>query len=125
MGEQRDFVSIASRDLIFVGPDEFRMSIHVAISAPYKPADAEGMEKLAACQVLTCDEPTLATEVFGSDEIEALIAGLEFLEFFLVNLAKSSGGGQLFLEDGSVFDPAGSILLKESRRLALKNVRKG
>ena len=123
MDQQRDFVPIASRDLTFIGSDGFRMSIHVAISAPYMPADTEGMEQLAACQVLTCSDPTLATEVFGADKVEALVAGLEFLELFLVNLVRTSGGGQLVLGDGSVFDPAGSILLKESRRLAAKNVR--
>ncbi|SHN36831.1 hypothetical protein [Rhizobacter sp. OV335] len=118
------FVSLASRDLIFVGPDGYEMPIHVAISAPYADAKAEEAKGEAGCLVLTCDDPDLTTEITGADEMEALLAGREFLQSFLVNL-ESIGGGKLKALDGSPFDPNGSILLQESRAIqARKNARR-
>jgi hypothetical protein len=115
----RRFKAIASRDLILVMPDGFEKPIHVAIGAPYKPAQSEGMEQYAACLVLACDEPSLATESFGADELEALIAGVQFIESFLLALVDKSGG-HLKMPDGAPFDPRGSILLRETRRLQAK-----
>ena len=116
------FVSIASRDLIFVGPAGYEMPIHVAIGAPYAEAKAEEAKGEAGCLVLTCDDPDLTTEITGADEMEALLAGLEFLQSFLVNL--ESIGGKLKAVDGSPFDPNGSILLQEFRAIqARRNAR--
>jgi hypothetical protein len=118
------FVPIASRNLIFVGPTGYEMPIHVAISAPYAEAKAEEAKGRAGCLVVTCDDPDLTTEITGADEMEALLAGLEFLQSFLVNL-ESIGGGKLKALDGSPFDPNGSILLQESRAIqARKNARR-
>ena len=100
------------------------MPIHVAIGAPYAEAEAEEAKGRAGCLVLTCDDPDLTTEITGADEMEALLAGLEFLQSFLVNL-ESIGGGKLKALDGSPFDPNGSILLQESRAIqARKNARR-
>lgn len=116
MSNEKSFVPIASRQLVFVGPDSYEMPVHVAIGAPYTPARAEELKGYAGCLVLTTDDPALATEVFGADEMEALIAGLEFIESFLTKLA-AMGGGRLTTVDGKPFDPAGSVLLKQSREL--------
>jgi hypothetical protein len=121
MKDQAEFVPMAQRDLILVRPDGYQMPIHVAVGAPYAKATSEGMEDHAACLVLTCDEPDLATEVFGQDEMEALTAGLEFIETFLTNL--TDDGGKLTSPDGAPFDPSGSILLKESRKLSARRAR--
>ena len=123
MIEDKFFSPIASRTLVFVGANDSKAELYIAIGAPYFPARTEGMEQMAACQVLTCNEPSLATEVFGIDEMEALMAALEFLELFLVSLVKKKGGGRLTLDDGSPYDPAGSILLKESRLIAARYAR--
>jgi hypothetical protein len=118
------FVPIATRNLIFVGPTGYEMPIHIAISAPYAEAKAEEAKGEAGCLVLTCDDPDLTTEITGADEMEALLAGLEFLQSFLVNL-ESIGGGKLKALDGSPFDPNGSILLQESRAIqARKTARR-
>lgn len=118
------FFPIASRNLIFVGPTGYEMPIHVAISAPYAEAEAEEAKGRAGCLVLTCDDPDLTTEITGSDEMEALLAGLEFLQSFPVNL-ESIGGGRLKALDGSPFGPNGSILLQESRAIQVrKNARR-
>lgn len=118
---QARFVPIAARNLIFIGPDGHEMPIHVAISAPYAEAKAEEARGEAGCLVLTCDDADLATEITGVDEMEALLAGLEFLQSFLVNL-ESMSGGTLKALDGSPFDANGSILLQESRAIqARKN----
>lgn len=111
------FVAIAERDLIFVGSDGYQMPIHVAVGAPYSNARTEGMEKYAACLVLTCDDPELTTEMFGGDEMEALVAALEFIESFLQNLVRVYDG-KLTTPDGTPFDPAGSMLLQETRKRA-------
>jgi hypothetical protein len=116
MAQADRFVPIASRDLIFVGPDGYEMPIHVAISAPYAEAVAQEMKGQAACLVLTCDDPDLATEITGADEMEALLAGLEFLQSFLVNLA-TTGKGSLKTVDGLPFDHDGSIQLQEFRAI--------
>ncbi|MCW7541277.1 hypothetical protein OOT46_26045 [Aquabacterium sp. A7-Y] len=110
------FIPVASRDLIFVGPDQYEMSVHVAIGAPYTPAQAEDMKGYAGCLVLTCDDPTLATEIHGADEMEALMAGLDFIESFLKRLAVE-GKGRLKTLDGLPFDPNGSALLQQQREL--------
>lgn len=114
------FVAIAERDLIFVGSDGHQTSIHVAVGAPYANAITAGMEKYAGCLVLTCDDPELTTEMFGEDEMEALVAALEFIESFLQNLVRVYGG-KLTTPDGAPFDPAGSVLLKEFRKRASRN----
>ncbi|CAN7442273.1 hypothetical protein LJR118_002928 [Acidovorax sp. LjRoot118] len=114
------FLATTERDLIFVGSDGYQMPIHVAVGAPYANARTEGMEKYAACLFLTCDDPELTTEIFGGDEMEALAAALEFIESFLQKLVRVYGG-KLTTPDGTPFDPAGSMLLKESRRLASRN----
>lgn len=116
MDKTARFVPIASRSLIFIGPDGYEMPIHVAISAPCAEAKAEEAKGEAGCLVLTCDDPDLATEITGVDEMEALLAGLEFLQSFLVNL-EAIGGGALKALDGSTFDANGSILLQESRAI--------
>jgi hypothetical protein len=110
------FMPIAARDLVLVRADGYQMPVYVAVGAPYSPAKADEMKQYAGCLVLTCDEPDLATEIYGADEMEALIAALEFIESFLRRLVVESGG-QLRGSDGHPFDPAGSTLLKESRQL--------
>jgi hypothetical protein len=105
----RKFVPIAERDLIFTNSDGYESAIHVAISAPYKPAQDDAMKEHAGCLVLTCEEEELAAEVFGIDEMEALNAGLEFLRTFLSQLVKQ---GTVTYADGSAFHPDGSPLLR-------------
>lgn len=122
----RNFVPIASRDLLLVAPDGHKMPIHVAISAPYAEARFPTMKGSAACLVLTSANPDLAIEIPGADSMEALLAGLEFLQAFLQNLA-SAGGGTLTTADGASFDPGGSPLLQEFRALQARktNPKKG
>lgn len=114
------FVAIAERDLIFFGFDGHQIPIHVAVGAPYANAKTKGMEKYAGCLVLTCEDPELATEMFGEDEMEALVAALEFIELFLRNLVRVHEG-KLTTPNGTPFDPAGSMLLQECRKRASRN----
>lgn len=109
---EKRFTPIASRDLIFVNADKFETPIHVAIGAPYAPALADEAKHYAGCMVLTCEDPELATEVFGIDEFEALEVALSFLRLFLSKLAATEGG-ELLNKDRSKFDPEGSPLLKQ------------
>lgn len=105
------FVPIAERHLVFVGPDLRESPLDVAIGPPYRPAMEEAMRAYAACLVWTNDDPALFTEVFGADEMEALIAGLEFIERHLT-MHVTLGGGVLKTIEGNAFDPAGSFLLQ-------------
>ncbi len=83
----------------------------------------EGTEHLAGCEVLTYDDPDLATEVCGRDEMEALSVALNFLELYLINVVEKTSG-KLRNADGSPVDPLGSIFLKESRAIVAKKVGK-
>ncbi len=121
MYELPEFKQIASRQLIFVSAAQHRMEVFIAIGEPYRPARTPGMAELAACQVLTCDDPALASEVTGRDEMEALAAAVEFLDLFLINTIRQSGGGALFQPDGTVYDPSGSVQLREFRRIAARS----
>jgi hypothetical protein len=120
----REFVPIAERDLILVGSDGYEMPVHVAVGAPYEPADAKEMEGYAGCQVLACDDSRLATEVLGADKMEALVAALEFIESFLKQMVVEAGGPLKTIE-GQHFDPSGSALLKASRRLQSRRDKPG
>src|SRR6185503_1045835 len=96
------FVPIARRDLKYTSGN-VSMDIILAISAPYRPArtpTASG--KVAACMVQDCDDPTLAFEIGGDDEFEALQMGLIHLEKFLERLNAEKAGTLLNL-DGTPF----------------------
>jgi|GEM_PF-3213455 len=121
MNQARHLVPIASRDLLLVAPDGHATRIHVAIGAPYAAAVCPTLKGSAACQVLTSANPDLVTEIPGADPMEALLAGLEFLQAFLLNLV-SVGGGTLTSADGSSFEPGGSPLLQEFRALQARKM---
>jgi hypothetical protein len=90
------------------------MPIYVAISAPYRPASLRGAQDQAGCLVLTCDDPNLATEISGFDELEALAAAVSFLQLYLIKITEETGG-QLKTTGGSPVDPSGSIFLQQMR----------
>jgi hypothetical protein len=90
------------------------MPIHVAIGAPYRPATMPGLQDQAGCLVLTCDDPDLATEICGFDELEALAAALSFLQLYLIKITEETSG-KLTMMDGSPVDPSGSMFLRQMR----------
>jgi hypothetical protein len=116
VSDSKSFRPVAVRELVHVSKDGYELPVYLAVSAPYFPAETEGMEAYAGCLVQTCDDPDLAVEMFGADEMEALLAGLEYIELFLANVLKVGDGGELRTTSGQPFDPSGSVLLKESRR---------
>lgn len=108
------FSPVTERKLVLVRPDGYESEIYVAVGSPYTQAAAPEMAKYAACQILTCDDKDLTTEVYGQDPLEALVAALEFIELFLYRLVENTRG-ELRYPDGRSFDPKGSILLQQSR----------
>jgi hypothetical protein len=121
MENERRFEPIASRDLLLVRADGMEIPIHVAIGAPYPLVRVEGSECSAGCLVLTCDDPDLASEVVGSDLMEALAVALSFLELYLIKIVEETDG-VLQNADGSAFRPDGSIFLREARRFVSRKV---
>jgi hypothetical protein len=118
------FHHIAERHLVYVSANGHEMPMYVAVGQPYFPAQAEEMKSKAGCLVLTCDDPDLATELHGDDEMEALVAALEYLELFLINVVQV-GGGSLRTVAGAPFDASGSPLLRASRALLSKKRASG
>ncbi len=75
--------------------------IRVAISAPYSPAKAKGLESFAACTVHTGTQDEGEHEAYGVDQLQALGNGLTSIDFFLKGLATK---GELTWEDGRPYD---------------------
>ncbi len=94
-------------------PDGTTVAIHVALGAPYRPAMLDG--NYAGCQVLTCDDPDLSSEVIGRDEMDALAVALEFLELYLIKIVEETHG-RLSELDGTPIDPRGSGILLHARK---------
>jgi hypothetical protein len=113
------FSPVTERRLILVRPDGYESEIYVAVGSPYTQAAAPEMAEYAACQILTCDDTDLTTEVYGKDSLEALVAALEFIELFLFRLIENTRG-ELRYPDGRSFDPRGSVLLQQSRHYLQK-----
>lgn len=104
------FVPIARRDLKFVS-QKHSIDIVLAISAPYRPPrtpTAEG--KVAACMIQDSDDPTLALEIGGDDEFEALEMAIIHLETFIQTLT-SDVAGKLLNQDGTPFEFKNTSLL--------------
>jgi len=115
--DKEKFSAIASRDLLFVSQDGVKRPMHVAVGRPYFPAEEPEMrmQNYAGCKVLTCDDPDLAVEVIGADQMEALSAALEYLTLFLRKLSQESGG-ELLNQNGTRFDPDGSPFFRQFRK---------
>lgn len=104
------FVPIARRDLKYSSPAH-TMNIVLAISAPYSPPKTRMAEgKAAACMIQDCDDPTLALEIGGNDEFEALQMGLIHLEKFIESLSTDQTG-TLLNQDGTPFEAKNSGLM--------------
>lgn len=104
--------AIVSRRLRYIcGPVE--REIVVAIGKPYSPANDPTMaaQGMSACAVLTCDDSTLAYEVFGADELEALEMSIVRINDYLAKLA-ADPSGRLKCVDGTDYDPDGSVFMK-------------
>jgi hypothetical protein len=104
------FVPIARRDLKYTSPTH-SMDVVLAISAPYRPPSTPmAAGRVAACMVQDCDDPTLALEVGGDDEFEALQMGLIHLEKFIERL-NAEKVGKLVNRDGTPFQAKNSSLM--------------
>ena len=87
------------------------MDVVIALSAPYRPPKTPmGAGKVAACMVQNCDDPTLALEIGGDDEFEALELALIHLEKFLQALGTNETG-KLLNRDGTPFEAKDASLL--------------
>lgn len=104
------FVPIARRDLKYSSPTH-SLDVVLAISAPYRPPKTPlAAGKTAACMVQDCDDPTLALEIGGDDELEALEMGLMHLEKFIEALS-SDKTGKLLNQDGTPFEAKNASLM--------------
>jgi hypothetical protein len=115
-----EFKAITSRKLKFVcGTVE--QEIIVAISAPYTPAIDKARAEMgfSGCGVLTCDDPTLAYEVYGRDEFEALEMAVVRVREFLSRLSRDPRGS-LQHPDGRKFESSGSDYWAGYLKLLLK-----
>lgn len=104
------FVPIARRDLKLVY-SAGSIDVVLALSAPYSPAKtptALGSGPYA-CMVLNCDDPSLALEICGEDEFEALEMSLLHLEKFVDKLAAEQKAGKLMNADGTPFTPKKNV----------------
>jgi hypothetical protein len=104
------FVPIARRDLKYASPTH-SFDIVLAISAPYRPPktpSAAGMT--AACMIQDCDDPGLALEIGGNDELEALQLGLMHLEKF-IEVLSAEKTGKLLNQDGTPFEAKNASLM--------------
>ena len=107
-----EFKAIVLRRLRFIcGPVD--KEIIVGVSAPYTPPLDKAMadKGYSACGVLTCDDPTLAYEVFGCDEFEALEMAVIRVNQYLTRLSEDPNG-ELQFSDGHKFEPGGSEFMK-------------
>lgn len=118
MSSRASLDTIVSRHLVLARPDAPDLPIDIAIGVPYARTDEKGMPGGAGCLVWTNDDPLCFTEVFGADEMEALICGLTFLENYLIQWEKTTNG-RLRTLDGRPFDPKGSEELQAYRLLLL------
>jgi hypothetical protein len=85
------FNAIASRDFVIVKPDGSKIPVHVAIGAPYRPAKHARAGNKVGCLVLTCDDPDLATEIWGSDEMDVVAIALALIDIHLIQMIKETG----------------------------------
>lgn len=103
MSQKLPFTAVARRHLKFRTSKAFTRDVILAISLPYRPPKTPTGVGPAACMVLTCDDPELAIEVSGKDELEALQMALLHIERFLDVLAADSSG-KLLNKDGTPFE---------------------
>jgi hypothetical protein len=115
------FNAIASRDFVIVKPDGSKIPVHVAIGAPYRPAKHARAGNKVGCLVLTCDDPDLATEIWGSDEMDVVAIALALIDIHLIQMIKETGG-ELQNLAGAPVDPSGSEALKETRAILRKTM---
>jgi hypothetical protein len=110
MAMKLSFDPIARRDLKYVSQTH-SMDIVLAISAPYSPPRTPSAAgKTAACMIQDCDDPTLALEVGGDDEFEALQMGLIHLEKF-IEVLSADQTGTLVNQDGTPFQAKNASLM--------------
>ena len=104
------FTPIARRDLKFESSNQ-SMDVVIALSAPYRPPKTPmASDWVAACMIQNCDDPTLALEIGGDDEFQALEMALICLEKFMKALAADKTG-KLVNQDGTPFEANNASLL--------------
>jgi hypothetical protein len=87
------------------------INIVLAISAPYRPPRTPAASgKVAACMIQDSDEASLALEIGGDDEFEALQMAIVHLETFVQTLNEDAAG-KLLNQDGTPFEARNAFLL--------------